>query len=355
MKNSRFRIFIALLLTVFLLSGVSYSYASSLDDILNKIQNTKNQMADNKKEINALNAEIAELQAAITETENDINQLASNITQKEAELALKKAEIEKSTNELNARLRQMYKSGSVSFVDILLSSGNISEFIANMEMISLIYENDKNLVVSLKDSYAQIEAQKNELVVLKNNLTAKEASLTAGKSVMANKKTAVTSENKKLEAELDSLNAEADRIIQEIRRLSGKGNYAGGILSWPTPGYTRVTSEFGFRIHPILGYKKMHTGIDIAAPYGATVVASNSGKVIASYYNSGYGNMIIVDHGGGIATLYAHLSSRLVNVGATVSRGQTIAKVGSTGLSTGPHLHYEVRLNGVYQNPRSYL
>lgn len=355
MRNNKFRIFIALALTVLLLSGVSFSYASSLDDILDKIRKTQNQMNDNKKEIKELNAEIAELQAAITDTENDIKVLEGNIAIKEQELAIKKAEIDKSTSDLNARLRQIYKSGSVSFVDILFSSGNISEFIANMEMISLIYENDKDLVVSLKDSYTAIETQKNELIVMQQSLSAKEASLTAGKSVMATKRSVATAENKKLEAELDALNAEADRIIQEIQRLSGNGNYAGGLLSWPTPGYSRVSSEFGYRIHPILGYKKLHTGIDIAAPYGATVIAANSGKVIASYYNSSYGNMIIVDHGGGIATLYAHLSSRLVNVGANVTRGQTIAKVGSTGMSTGPHLHFEVRLNGIYQNPRSYL
>jgi len=355
MRNSKFRIFIALVLAVFLLTGVSYSYASSLDDVLDKIKNTKDQMADNKKEIKELNAEIAELQAAITDTENDIAKLENNIAIKEKQLIAKKKEINQTSDELNARLRQIYKSGSVSFVDILLSSGNISEFITNMEMISLIYENDKNLVISLQKSYTKIEAQKDELIVLRKSLNAKEESLTAGKSVMASKRAVAASENKKLEAKLDALNAEADRIIKEIQELSGGGAYSGGDLSWPTPGYTRVTSEFGYRIHPILGYRKLHTGIDIAAPYGATVIAANSGKVIASYYNSGYGNMIIVDHGGGIATLYAHLSSRLVSVGTSVHRGQTIAKVGSTGLSTGPHLHFEVRLNGVYQNPRSYL
>lgn len=355
MKNNRFRIFIALALTIFLVTGVSYSHASSLDDILNKIKNTKNQLADNKKEIKQLNAEIAELQAAITDTENDIVNLEANIVIKEKQLTAKKAEIDQSSGELNARLRQIYKSGSVSFVDILLSSGNISEFIANMEMISLIYQNDKDLVMSLQDSYKSIQEQKAELVALHSSLSAKEVSLSAGKEVIAKKRSLVAEENKKLERQLDALNAEADRIIKEIQALSGNGSYTGGKLSWPCPGYTRVTSEFGYRIHPILGYRKLHTGIDIGAPYGATVIAANNGKVIASYYNSGYGNMIIVDHGGGIATLYAHLSSRLVTTGATVYRGQTIAKVGSTGLSTGPHLHFEVRLNGVYQNPRSYL
>jgi murein DD-endopeptidase MepM/ murein hydrolase activator NlpD len=355
MKNNKFRIFIALALTVLLLSGVSYSYASSLDDILNKIKNTKNQMADNKKEISALNAEIAELQAAITETESDISDLESNIAIKEVELTAKKAEIDQTTAALNARLRQIYKSGSVSFVDILLNSGNVSEFVANMEMISLIFQNDKTLVTSLEDSYKAIQEQKDQLTVLHQSLSAKEVSLNAGKNVIAQKRTVVANENKKLESQLDALNKEADRIIREIQALSGNGNYTGGKLSWPTPGYTRVTSEFGYRIHPILGYRKLHTGIDIGAPSGATVIAANYGKVIASYYNTSYGNMIIIDHGGGIATLYAHLSARLVSVGNIVQRGQTIAKVGSTGMSTGPHLHFEVRVNGVYQNPRSYL
>ena len=355
MKNSKFRIFIALALSVVLLSGVSYSYASSLDDVLNKIKNTKTQLEDNKKEIKQLNTEIAELQSAITDTESDITSLESNIATKEAELSATQIQIDKSTEALNARLRQIYKSGSVSFIDIMLSSGNVSEFITNMEMVSLIYQNDKNLVGSLKDSYASIQLQKDQLSALRDSLTKKQVSLTAGKEVIAQKRTVVASENKTLESQLDTLNKEADRIIKEIQALSGNAAYTGGKLSWPTPGYTRVTSEFGYRMHPILLYVKMHTGIDIAAPYGATVIAANSGKVIASYYNSSYGNMIIIDHGGGIATLYAHLSSRLSNVGDMVVRGQTIAKVGSTGLSTGPHLHFEVRVNGVYQNPRSYL
>jgi murein DD-endopeptidase MepM/ murein hydrolase activator NlpD len=354
-SNSKVRILIAILLSVVLVSGATFSYASSLDDVLNKISHTKNQLADNKKEISALNSEITELQDAITATESDIAKLEIKIAIKEQQLSAKKKEIDKSSNQLNARLRQIYKSGSVSFVDILLSSGNISEFMSNMDMISLIYKSDKDLVLSLKNSYQKIKQQKAELLLLHNDLTSKEDSLTAGKAVIAEKRGLISSEIKKLEKELAAEQAAADQLIKEINEHSGHGNYTGGKLLWPCPGYTRVTSEFGWRIHPILGYRKFHTGIDIGAPYGATVVAANTGKVIESYYNSSYGNMVIIDHGGGIATLYAHLSARLVSVGTTVERGQTIARVGSTGMSTGPHLHFEVRVNGVYQNPRSYL
>jgi len=356
MKNRfKLRILIALLLTVTLISGTGFTYASSLDDVLNKIDSTKGQLADNEQEINKLNTQIKELQSAISDAENDLTKLENQISIKEKQLDAKKKEINKSTDDLNARLRQMYKSGTVSFVDILLNSGNISEFMSNMEMISLIYKSDKDLVVSLKRDYSSIQDQQDALKTLRSTLVQKEAALSKGKAVIAQKKSTVSSETKKLEAQLDALNAEADRITEQLKHRGNDGEYSGGVLSWPCPGYTTITSGFGYRIHPILGYRKLHTGIDIGAPYGARVVAANTGKVIASYYNSSYGNMIMIDHGGGIVTLYAHMSARLVSEGASVQRGETIGRVGSTGMSTGPHLHFEVRVNGVYKDPRSYL
>ena len=126
-------------------------------------------------------------------------------------------------------------------------------------------------------------------------------------------------------------------------------------MAWSTPSVKRVTSEYGYRIHPILGYKKLHTGMDIGAPTGTTVVAANDGTVIMSGWNNSYGYVIMIDHGGGIVTVYAHNSKLLVSKGQKVTRGQSIAKSGSTGMSTGPHVHFEVRENGAYKNPRNYL
>jgi murein DD-endopeptidase MepM/ murein hydrolase activator NlpD len=137
--------------------------------------------------------------------------------------------------------------------------------------------------------------------------------------------------------------------------MDSKAIYAGGVMKWPTPGYTRVSSPYGMRIHPIYKVKKMHTGIDIDAPSGAKIVAANSGKVILAGWNGGYGNCVIIDHGGGLATLYAHQSKILVSVGDKVQKGDTVGKVGSTGLSTGPHLHFEVRKNGSTTNPIPYV
>ena len=124
-------------------------------------------------------------------------------------------------------------------------------------------------------------------------------------------------------------------------------------MSWPVKG--RITSPFGYRIHPILKTKNLHTGLDIAASTGTPVVAANTGTVIKAGWNNSYGNLLMIDHGGGIVTLYAHNSSLLAKVGDVVSKGQTVAKIGSTGMSTGPHLHFEVRVNGQYKNPMDWL
>jgi murein DD-endopeptidase MepM/ murein hydrolase activator NlpD len=133
--------------------------------------------------------------------------------------------------------------------------------------------------------------------------------------------------------------------------LQQRAKYIGGNMKWPTPGYTNVVSPYGRRLHPILKKYKMHTGIDIDAPSGASIIAANSGTIIIAGWRSGYGNTVVIDHGGGITTLYAHCSKILVKVGDHVAAGKVIAKVGSTGLSTGAHLHFEIRVNGDTVDP----
>ena len=178
----------------------------------------------------------------------------------------------------------------------------------------------------------------------------------ADQKVISGKKSEIDKDNKELAAMLDELQAEADALTREIQSLQSTGTtYEGGVMAWPAPGYTRVTSEFGNRLHPVLKVNKFHAGMDIGAPSGSKVVAANNGTVIKATYSGSYGNMVMIDHGGGIVTLYAHNTKLLVKTGDKVTRGQQIAVSGATGRVTGPHVHFEVRVNGEYKNPRNYL
>ena len=163
---------------------------------------------------------------------------------------------------------------------------------------------------------------------------------------------------KQKQAQIDEMTAQYKAINTQILELLNQGidtEYIGGELAWPVPGYTRITSEYGMRVHPITGQYKLHTGVDISAPMGANFIAANDGIVVKAEYNTAYGRMVIIDHGGGISTLYAHGSEILVEVGQTVKRGDSILKVGSSGYSTGPHAHFEVRINGVVTDPMPYI
>jgi murein DD-endopeptidase MepM/ murein hydrolase activator NlpD len=175
----------------------------------------------------------------------------------------------------------------------------------------------------------------------------------------ANEKQGMVNELKDQQASLSKLmkdiEAQEKAVDDEIKRLQMERDYVGGELAWPAPGYYRITSEFGMRFHPVLKYNKLHTGIDIGVPSGSKIVAANDGVVIIAKYNVAYGYYIVIDHGGGISTLYAHNKKLLVSVGQTVKKGQVISYSGSTGYSTGPHLHFEYRINGEYQNPLDYL
>ena len=342
---------------------------SDLNDISQEIKDLQTQLQQGKKVESQLSKNINELQGKINLTQSEINTLSGNIAATEAKIAIAYAELEQLEKEmaqqneaLNSRLRAMYKNGTVSYLDVLLGSTSITDLMTNVDRIQRVYESDKEVLLYLDAQHKIVESQRMYLANLQESLkldvadvTGKKSQLDSDKNIIAGQKAEVSKENKQIEQEIDSLNAEANRLIAEIRALQGDADYAGGIMAWPSPGVNRVTSEFGYRVHPILKIKKLHTGIDIGCPTGTNIVAANFGKVIKAGWNNSYGYMVMVDHGGGIVTLYAHNSSLTVKTGDNVERGQTIAKSGSTGMSTGPHLHFEVRVNGEYQNPRNWL
>lgn len=340
-----------------------------LNNIHNQINQTQSQLNAGKKKEKQLNNQIKQLESQIAATEKEIANLKGDINKTEQEisvvmqnLAALEQEMNTQNESLQQRLRAMYKNGDIGLVQILLGSENITDFMTNMDMVQKIFDNDVEVLKVMEEQHKQIETQRQQLESLQAQLESekqqeagKQASLQTSRGEVASLKAQVASDNAVLAAQIDELNKEADRLVEEIKRLQGNQAYAGGDFTWPSASSTRVTSEFGMRIHPILKVKKLHTGLDIGAASGTKVLAANSGNVIKAGWNNSYGNVVMIDHGGGIVTLYAHNSKLLVSTGDVVSKGQSIALVGSTGSSTGPHIHFEVRVDGQYQNPRNWL
>ncbi len=372
-KSVKRVIWLLVLSLVFSFVALPFAFAGNAEDDLKAIQRERDalnkQYSDGKAKSNALSSEIKSLEKQIYSSELEINALEHNINETKAEivtalekLELKKEEVNSQNNDLNERLRAMYKSGDVGMLSVLLGSASMSDFMTNMDIIERIYDADANMLAELQVQYKIIEDEKDALVALKEKLEAQEADVSARKAALAdtkntvkNKKAVIDSDNAVLSEQIDALNKEADALIAQILALQGAGDYVGGTMCWPAEASTKISSSFGYRIHPILRVRKLHTGVDIAAASKTNILAANSGIVIAAGWNNGYGYMVMVDHGGGIVTLYAHSSKLLVSKGDVVSRGQAIALVGSTGMSTGNHLHFEVRVNGKYQNPLNYI
>lgn len=332
--------------------------------------NTQIQFIEN--ELTATVAEIAEINQQIIDKEMEIKTLTAQeddllkyIAKAEYELEESNKRYEKQKNLLETRLVAMYETGDMSYLDLLFNSKSISEFLSNYFLIEEIAKADTELLET-------VEAERIYNQKLKEALDTKKLILIASRETR--EKNAIALENmgiiknsrlKKLteeEIELHQKIEEYQNQIAEIEteiRLLALANvgeeYVGGAMAWPVPGYTRITSRFGMRTHPITGIYKLHTGVDIGAPRGAHFIAANDGIVTYAGWNNAYGNMVIVDHGGGITTLYAHGDAILVSVGETIYQGHPVLKVGSTGYSTGPHAHFEVRINGEYVEPLDYI
>ncbi len=338
---------IFILVVTFVLTGVTYGATQGeLEGDLSNVTKEKDQVSQRlttvKKEIDTLQPKVDSLNADVTAANNKIA-----ATQKEIEE--KQEEIKNREDGLNDRLRVMYKKGSVGFVDVLLGSSSISEFISNLDMIQRIYKNDMGILETLEKEQKDLEEIKDRLVTEKAELDKKKADLDSNLKELNGLK-------KELEAKEDELLAEAQALTEKIRDMIDPGSdYVGGKFIWPAPASRYITSYFGWRIHPVYNTYKYHSGIDIGAGSGTNVLAAASGRVIMSQTYGGYGNCIMIDHGGGIVTLYGHMSQRLVSTGQTVVAGSVIAKVGNTGVSTGPHLHFEVRENGTLVDPLGYV
>jgi murein DD-endopeptidase MepM/ murein hydrolase activator NlpD len=249
-------------------------------------------------------------------------------------------------------------------LEVLLAAADFKDFLTRYDLLNSIVEQDMELIASINREKKDLNNKKSELEVKRKELLSIQASQESKKEELDSEKekkteilNSVREEKSSYLKALEELEKTSQQLEQLIRNAQPGGNATTGTgtYTWPTPGYRAITSPYGMRYHPILKDRRMHTGVDIGAPMGATIVAADSGTVIHAGTMGGYGQTLVIDHSNGISTLYAHQSRFLVGNGASVEKGQAIGKVGSTGWSTGPHLHFEVRINGSYTDPMPYI
>ena len=300
------------------------------------------------------------------------------VEQKAKELDEAKADEEKQKEALRVRMRAMEEAGSLTYYSILFDASSFSDLLSRMDFVSSIMSYDKNLedkYIAARENVEKVKAEYEETLKeqqdKKTELEARKAELetqiAAAEAVIANLEKDINKFKEEFEANASqeaALRSEIDKKVadllkqQEEAKKNGQTVVSGsGSLTWPVPSVSKssVTSTFGYRIHPIFGDKRFHAGQDIGAPQGTPIVAADAGTVVSAVYSSSYGNYVVISHGNGMTTLYAHMSSMAVSSGQTVTKGQTIGYVGSTGWSTGPHCHFEVKVNGQLVDPMSYF
>ncbi len=344
------------------LEGEKDQLEDRLDDMRDQKDDVKSNISQNLKEIRTLDGKIQEREGEIDELETRIRGLLTQIDYKKMELSDSENEYEAYMALFNKRLRAMYMNSDMDYMELMLTAQSISELAVRLDMVSYIAENDQKLLKDLNNTKILIRHQKYELELSEQEMRTKMQTVVDAKKELMDSSSQKQSiydnlqdQYEALKKAVDEIEAEEKAVNDEIKRLQMERDYVGGEMAWPAPGYYYVTSEFGQRFHPVLKRWKLHTGIDLRVPSGSKIVSANDGVVLIAKYNVAYGNYIVVDHGGGISTLYAHNKKLLVSAGQTVKRGQVISYSGSTGYSTGPHLHFEYRINGEYQNPLEYL
>ena len=341
-------------------------------ELENEIIESNRQIEFIQEELSKVVLEVAELTQQIYDKQLQIStllaqekELIAYIERAEKELEKSNIRYEKQKKLLEKRLVSMYEMGETTYLEVLLNSKGLTEFLSNWYFISEIAEFDKTLLETVETEKKCNRKIKENLDMKKGILSAsrerveKDSIVLSNMTIIKDKKIKdLTEEELVLQQMVEEYQTQVQEIETEIRLLAIANvseEYVGGVMEWPVPGYTRITSQFGMRTHPITGIYKLHTGTDIGAPMGAEFIAANDGIVIYAGYNMAYGNMVIIDHGGGITTLYAHGSEILVEVGDIVFQGHPVLKVGNTGYSTGPHAHFEVRINGEYVEPLDYI
>lgn len=339
------------------------------ESYLSSLENLKN---DSEAYIAAIDKRVGELASNIYSLEQQAAEKQSEIDAKEVEIQNKEAEIDKQYEDMAVRIQYMYENGNAQSATMILQSADMEELLNRANYITELTQYDRDMLNELEASKAELDIQKTELQSALNELNSvlneTKSEQQAQQTLMSNKKTELDAyynkiygANSQIQALEEDIAAQEELIkeLEEIERKRKLQNlqltYNGGQLSWPLPGYSFISSSFGYRVHPITGVSHLHSGIDIPAPLGTPIYAAYDGQVAWANYNWSAGNWIGIDHGNGLYTIYMHMSAFKVEEGTYVKKGDLIGLVGSTGSSTGPHLHFTVRLNGSYVEPLSYV
>jgi len=366
------RTFFALLLALLIFSNLSLAEDTQekLDKIQSELKKSKQELQKTKKEEQAVLGRLVVINKELKQTKQTLDKASKKIIVNEKQVKVLHGEVNQKTRELSGeekklkiRIGEVYKSSGLNYLELLLSSQSMSDFFNRLYFFSKIVEKDAQLVDNIRTNVNQVKSKKQILEKKTKEIKSLAKTVKVKKEEISEK----ADEKKKLYealkkrrqayegqvAELEKSSNELESLIVKKVRSSGGTIKGTGVIAWPLKG--RITSRYGYRRHPLWGGRSFHTGLDIAAKYGTPIKAADSGEVIFSGWWDGYGKAIVVDHGKGITTVYAHLSRIYKKVGSGVAKGQTIGLVGSTGYSTGPHLHFEVRKNGKHRNPMQYL
>ena len=368
---------LAFLVGVMSVTQPSIAQHSSVTDLKRQQQQIEQQRSQISQEHDRLKKLETAAQGNLQGLRQGIKATASQI--KASETQLQKATIQlRSLERLLVQAEQFYRQKQFSTVArlrflqrqqtdrgwaVLLQSQNLNEFLDRRHQLKRLYKADQQLLSSFKQDTDRIdqqrdrvEQQKNQIALLNQQLLAQKTEFEAQAGSQQTMIERLRSDRRALEVAETQLLQDSHNIGLLIQQRVGSGGIAfRGTGQMIAPCLGEITSGFGWRMHPILGYQRFHSGIDFGADYGTVINAADSGTIIFAGWYGGYGNAVIIDHGGGITTLYGHTSELYVSEGQTVQRGQAIAAVGSTGLSTGPHLHFEVRQNGDPVDPATYL
>lgn len=327
-----------------------------------------------QKHLTGLNQNLQTTDSYLQESASRLQLATQRLQQLEADLDVAERSYQERQIATVARLRYLQRSPASVGWAVLLESENISDFLSRRHQLKLVFQADEQILLklntqanSINKQRTEVEQQKNEIGLIREQLLAQKADYQTQAQSQSELIQRLNSDRLALEAAQNQLERESKNLevliqqkVAEVEEAQAKTNSrtsiiirGTGVMAYPSDAST--SSPFGWRMHPILGYRRFHAGLDFAASYGSKIRAADSGTVIFAGWYGGYGRAVIIDHGNGITTLYGHTSELYVTEGQAVERGQAIAAVGSTGFSTGPHLHFEVRRNGTPVDPANYL